>query len=241
MCSLLVHSHSSPPLAVATEITDDEHTDRHKPSLDPSPVSEHNLTLLHACVHCRESKTACADARQCACCRRLGLDCSTDRDGPRKRSCHACHAAKVACGAIFSDGKCSRCTRLGLECVARGKPNPGARIRRNGKRPHGMDDALGLSTGFTLVSGPNGALYAAAESAYNYPPPSLAVRPAPPHLGGEVVLVERAAYQAAHIAVPQAPSQAAPQPQAAPVYYYLPDGRIAQQVGGLPQVALSEP
>ena len=89
-----------------------------------------NLSLLHACTHCRASKTACADERPCARCRRLGLECSTDDGQPRKRACKSCHAAKVACGTLFTE-KCNRCRRLGLECVPRDPPGqPGQRRRR---------------------------------------------------------------------------------------------------------------
>ena len=99
---------------------------------DGARKSDHSLSMLHACVHCRASKTACADERPCARCRRLGLECTSDAGEPRKRACRACHAAKVACGALFSDS-CNRCRRLGLECVPREMPRPGSRIRRGGK------------------------------------------------------------------------------------------------------------
>ena len=33
---------------------------------DGARKSDHSLSMLHACVHCRASKTACADERPCA-------------------------------------------------------------------------------------------------------------------------------------------------------------------------------
>ena len=99
----------------------------------PRSGSETNLSMLHACVHCRASKTACTDQRPCARCCRLGLDCASDGSQPRKRACRSCHAAKVACGAVFGD-TCNRCRRLGLECVPRDPPAQGGpRRKRAGK------------------------------------------------------------------------------------------------------------
>jgi hypothetical protein len=89
------------------------------PSASGGGASEENLVQLHACLHCRASKTACTDVRPCTRCCRLGLDCSSDRDQPRKRACKSCHAAKVACGTDFTDGACNRCRRLGHACVPR--------------------------------------------------------------------------------------------------------------------------
>ena len=39
-----------------------------------TPGTTADLTLLHACVHCRASKTACSDCRPCLRCQRLGLN-----------------------------------------------------------------------------------------------------------------------------------------------------------------------
>ena len=99
------------------------------PPLCSSPRAQANLSLLHACLHCRASKTACTDQRPCTRCRRLGLECSLDLGQPRKRACRCCHSAKVACGASFTDA-CPRCKRLGLECVPRDPPVQGPRRKR---------------------------------------------------------------------------------------------------------------
>ena len=76
-----------------------------------------NLNLLHACFHCRASKTACADQRPCNRCCRLGLQCSEGGE-PRKRACKSCHSAKVACGSNSSED-CARCQRLNIPCIPR--------------------------------------------------------------------------------------------------------------------------
>ena len=89
------------------------------------------LTSMHACTHCRESKTACSDIRPCHRCSRLGLACGAEC-APRKRACHSCHLSKVACGFnTVPDGeKCPRCKRLGLECNAHDPPPQGPRRKR---------------------------------------------------------------------------------------------------------------
>jgi hypothetical protein len=99
------------------------------PLCSPSRVQT-NLSLLHACVHCRASKTACTDQRPCTRCRRLGLECSSDRGELRKRACKSCHSAKVACGGSGVGEACPRCKRLGLECVPRDLPSQGPRRKR---------------------------------------------------------------------------------------------------------------
>mmetsp|Transcript_25701 Transcript_25701/g.53840 ORF Transcript_25701/g.53840 Transcript_25701/m.53840 type:complete len:289 (+) Transcript_25701:77-943(+) len=90
------------------------------------------LCKMHACVHCHSSKTACTDVRPCPRCIRLGLDCSSERDQPRKRACKGCHAGKVACQSSYGAEKCTRCTRLGIACVPRSNPTStsGSRKRR---------------------------------------------------------------------------------------------------------------
>jgi hypothetical protein len=95
----------------------------------PEEKPEANLSMLHACVHCRSSKTACSDQRPCNRCHRLGLDCSSDGGQPRKRACKSCHVAKVACGTFHND-TCNRCRRLGFECVPRDPPMHGSRRKR---------------------------------------------------------------------------------------------------------------
>eukprot|EP00965_Chrysotila_dentata_P169127 5584757-Pleurochrysis_carterae.AAC.3 len=55
------------------------------------------LCKMHACVHCHSSKTACTDVRPCPRCIRLGLDCSSERDQPRKvRSTFTGHCASFS-------------------------------------------------------------------------------------------------------------------------------------------------
>ncbi|KAL1510999.1 hypothetical protein AB1Y20_005824 [Prymnesium parvum] len=93
---------------------------------DASTVATHgssplelDLLLLHACVHCRASKTACTDCRPCVRCTRLGLDCAY-MNKPRKRACVSCHSNKVACDLHLSGGGvCARCKRLNHCCVPR--------------------------------------------------------------------------------------------------------------------------
>ena len=85
-----------------------------------APAQKVDLSLLHACLHCRASKTACTDCRPCARCTRLGLECQSYIDKPRKRACVSCHTNKVACDLhLASDDSCSRCKRLGNKCVPR--------------------------------------------------------------------------------------------------------------------------
>ena len=88
-----------------------------------------SLSMLHACVHCRASKTACTDQRPCNRCCRLGLECTSDGNQLRKRACRSCHAAKVACGTVFPNA-CGRCKRLGLVCVPREPPKHEPRRKR---------------------------------------------------------------------------------------------------------------
>ena len=80
--------------------------------------SDSSLSILHACVHCRASKTACTDQRPCNRCCRLGLECTSDGSQLRKRACRSCHAQKVACSMTFGE-VCGRCQRLGLKCEPR--------------------------------------------------------------------------------------------------------------------------
>ena len=89
------------------------------------------LSVMHACMHCRAAKTACTDERPCKRCTRLGLECSAYRDEPRKRACVGCHSAKVSC-SVKDDGSdtCARCRRLGITCV----PRDNATIRGVGVR-----------------------------------------------------------------------------------------------------------
>ena len=91
-----------------------------------------NLSLLHACVHCRASKTACADQRPCNRCRRLGLQCSSEGGEPRKRACKSCHSAKVACGSNSSED-CARCRRLNIPCIPRDPPTQGTPRRKRAR------------------------------------------------------------------------------------------------------------
>ena len=91
-----------------------------------------NLNLLHACFHCRASKTACADQRPCNRCRRLGLQCSSEGGEPRKRACKSCHSAKVACGSNSSED-CARCRRLNIPCIPRDPPTQGTPRRKRAR------------------------------------------------------------------------------------------------------------
>jgi hypothetical protein len=128
--------------------------------------SNNNLSLLHACVHCRASKTACADERPCARCRRLNLECSTDDGQPRKRACKSCHAAKVACGTLFTEA-CNRCRRLGFECVPRDPPGPpGQRRRRVRSSRSGAEAAAAAAAAGATSLLLESAAYADASVAY---------------------------------------------------------------------------
>jgi hypothetical protein len=110
------------------ERTPDEHLSKRTGSGPVKRTSE-PLSILHACVHCRASKTACTDQRPCNRCCRLGLDCASDGNQPRKRACRSCHATKVACSTTVSD-PCGRCQRLGIECVPRDAAAQGSRRKR---------------------------------------------------------------------------------------------------------------
>ena len=92
-----------------------------------------NLSVLHACMHCRAAKTACTDCRPCKRCTRLGLQCAAYRDEPRKRACQGCHTAKVACGVSINE-TCARCRRLGSTCVPRDAASARNSVRKR-KRP----------------------------------------------------------------------------------------------------------
>ena len=92
-----------------------------------------NLSVLHACMHCRAAKTACTDCRPCKRCTRLGLQCAPYRDEPRKRACQGCHTAKVACSVSIGD-TCARCRRLGTTCVPRDAASARNSARKR-KRP----------------------------------------------------------------------------------------------------------
>jgi len=115
-------------------------------SADQGGTSSAGPNVLHACVHCHASKTACTDCRPCGRCVRLGIECLSDRDEPRKRACKGCHAGKVACK--FRDGaeRCNRCERLGIPCIPRSTPLPaeGARKRRR-FAPKPADDLVGYT------------------------------------------------------------------------------------------------
>merc|ERR1719498_1266875 len=107
---------------------------------------QNGLSTMHACLHCHASKTACSDCRPCNRCVRLGLNCMSERDQPRKRACKGCHAGKVACEYSTSSSTCNRCLRLGTVCQPRELPSDadGPRKRRRHKP--------------TLVTAPEGDL-----------------------------------------------------------------------------------
>ncbi|KAL3906010.1 MAG: hypothetical protein SGPRY_010704, partial [Prymnesium sp.] len=122
-----------------------------------------DLTLLHACTHCRASKTACTDSRPCLRCSRLNLPCAY-MDKPRKRACVSCHGNKVACDLHLSgQGPCSRCKRLASSCVPREQIRQRATRKRRrrgeiacGEQPAdvlllaGSDDAVDLLLGLAV-------------------------------------------------------------------------------------------
>ena len=56
--------------------------------------------------------------------------------GRSGRACKSCHAAKVACGTLFTDA-CNRCRRLGHECVPRDPPSASRSTRK--RRRAGTD------------------------------------------------------------------------------------------------------
>jgi len=96
------------------------------------------LSVMHACMHCRAAKTACTDERPCKRCTRLGLECSAYRDEPRKRACVGCHSAKVSC-SVKDDGSdtCARCRRLGITCVPRDNATiRGVGVRKKRQKPN---------------------------------------------------------------------------------------------------------
>ena len=93
-----------------------------------------NLSVLHACMHCRAAKTACTDCRPCKRCTRLGLQCAAYRDEPRKRACQGCHTAKVACGVSINE-TCARCRRLGATCVPRDTASARSSVRKRKRAP----------------------------------------------------------------------------------------------------------
>jgi hypothetical protein len=107
-----------------------------------APPDAARLDALHACTHCRNSKTKCDDGRPCGRCRRLGIQCSKDDGAPRKRSCANCHKAKVGCQLVPGE-TCGRCARFGLECVPHVAP---ARRSRTGsgsnKQPNRVPNHL---------------------------------------------------------------------------------------------------
>lgn len=83
------------------------------------PLSTEVRPKLHACKNCQRAKTACMDARPCARCIRLGLNCDGDGKAVR-RACASCKRAKVRCN--LGDGlPCARCIRLNLECAEHAK------------------------------------------------------------------------------------------------------------------------
>ena len=87
------------------------------PTTSDEPPS--NLTLMHACERCKASKTACNDQRPCHRCKRLGLQCASEGEAPRKRACTSCYAAKTSCNT--GDGEaCARCRLLNIPCIQRG-------------------------------------------------------------------------------------------------------------------------
>jgi len=103
-----------------------------------------DLTLYHACIHCRASKTACTDCRPCVRCTRLGLDCSAYMDKPRKRACVSCHTNKVACDLHLSgDDACTRCKRLNNTCVPREQVRQRGVRKRRRKGEEGEEAPLG--------------------------------------------------------------------------------------------------
>jgi len=100
---------------------------------DAAPIRP-NLSVLHACMHCRAAKTACSDCRPCKRCVRLGLDCAAYRDEPRKRACQGCHTAKVACRVSINE-TCARCKRLGMTCVPRDATSARSSVRKRKRTP----------------------------------------------------------------------------------------------------------
>ena len=106
---------------------------------DAAEDAQNGLSVLHACVHCHASKTACTDRRPCDRCIRLGLVCSSARDQPRKRACKGCHVGKVACEWDPGMDKCKRCKRLGIACEPRTLPESvGAHKRRRASAATGQ-------------------------------------------------------------------------------------------------------
>ena len=94
------------------------------PTTSDEPPS--NLSLMHACERCRTSKTACNDERPCHRCKRLGLQCSSEGEAPRKRACTSCYEAKTACDSISTE-KCSRCLSFNIPCIPRPRGPPAQR------------------------------------------------------------------------------------------------------------------
>ena len=106
-----------------------------RPSPSKATPNSPNLTVLHACMHCRAAKTACTDERPCKRCVRLGLECSAYRDEPRKRACQGCHTAKVACCGVRLGEQCARCKRLGMQCVPRDAASARSSVRKRKRSP----------------------------------------------------------------------------------------------------------
>jgi len=122
--------------------------DKHATSaVDAARKNQSGLCHMHACVHCHASKTACTDVRPCPRCCRLGLDCSSERDQPRKRACKGCHAGKVACDFGESD-TCHRCARLGIPCVPRSDQTPAGASRKRRRN----------TTPVILIDDPDGSM-----------------------------------------------------------------------------------
>ena len=123
------------------------------------PGNATDLNVLHACLHCRTAKTACTDQRPCNRCTRLGLDCVSYREEPRKRACTGCHSAKVSCDlGVLGGDTCTRCRRLGTPCIPRTTGSMRGCVRKR-KRP--ADDGGGAG-GYGLPLGEGTAAAAAA-------------------------------------------------------------------------------
>ena len=124
-----------------------------------APGNATDLNVLHACLHCRTAKTACTDQRPCNRCTRLGLDCVSYREEPRKRACTGCHSAKVSCDlGVLGGDTCTRCRRLGTPCIPRTTGSMRGCVRKR-KRP--ADDGGGAG-GYGLPLGEGTAAAAAA-------------------------------------------------------------------------------
>ena len=179
------------------------------PKVQDSPKISHRakgrLTLMHACVRCRAAKAACTDERPCGRCTRLGLECVTD-SGQRKRSCRACHTAKIACGTLFNE-PCHRCAKYGLECVPP-EPAPGSKVAARSPRlpPQPTQAADEESLELPMPT---------PITASAVPIPMATAIPLPPNTTAPAVAPATALPPAA--APPAAPPAAAALPPAAPL------------------------